>query len=203
MWRQCTLAVAVALGSMPGCGMAVRKLDQETLAAATTAHRSFSEPSHRVALAVFEAMRAELATAEFASNSEFSADPGLVKRDGSPVKEGELPAEYPGFWLEWKANDGRASRSMVTLKAAHFAGKTLDGRPVEVDVEGQGGETVVSTRVAKLGDRMFSIWLMEKVTNRLNHPANPPGSLEEAATFKAFFGGVESREALPTLHKRS
>jgi hypothetical protein len=202
MWRRCTIAVAVALGSMPGCGMAVRRADEETLAAATTVTRSFPESPHRVALAAFETMRAELASAEFAKDSEFAPTPRLVKKDGTKPKEGELPPNFPAFWLEWK-NKGQNVRELVSLRAAHFAGKAQDGRTVEVGVVTQSGETLMTVRFDKLGDRMFSQYLMDKVTNRLSHPAYPPGSLEEASAFKAFFGGVESREALPSIRKQA
>jgi hypothetical protein len=200
MLRRCAIAIAVALGSMPGCGMAVRRADEQTLAAATTVTRSFPESPHRVALAAFEMMRSELASADFAKDSEFSATPRLVKKDGTKPKEEELPPNFPAFWLEWK-NNGQNVRELVSLKAAHFAGKAHDGRPVEVGVTAAPGETLLTVRFDKLGDRMFSQHLADRVANRLAHPAYPPGSLEEAAAFKAFFGGVESREALPSLHK--
>jgi hypothetical protein len=202
MWRLCLLAVAVVLGSMQGCGMAVRRADEETLAAATTVSRSFAESPHRVALAAFETMRNELASADFAKDSEFSPTPRLVKKDGTKPKEGELPPNSPAFWLEWK-NNGQSFRELVSLKAAHFAGKASDGRPVEVGVIVQAGETLLTVRFDKLGDRMFSQHLADRVANRLAHPDYPPGSLEEAAAFKAFFGGVESREALPSLRKQA
>lgn len=201
MMRRSWLAAAFLLGSMPGCGMAVRRLDEETLATATTAVRSFSESPHRVALATFEMMRAELASAEFAKDSEFGRGPSLNRRDGSKLKEGELPPNFPAFWLEWKGQDGKPSRALLSLKAAHFEGKMADGRPVEVGIAAQAGETLLTIRIDKLGDRMFSQYLAEQVANRLNHPAYPPGSREEAAAFQAFFGGVESREALPSLRK--
>ncbi len=195
------LAVAVVFGSMPGCGMAVRKLDEESLAAATTAVRSFPEPAHRVALATFEAMRAELASAEIARDSEFSPRPVPTRRDGSKPKEGELPADFPAFWLEWKNKTGEPARALVSLKAAHFEGKSLDGRPIEVGVASRDGETTVSIRFDKLGDRLYSGFLFDRISNRLAHPTYVPGSVEEASAFKAFFGGVESREALPSLRK--
>ena len=186
------MMVVLTLGSMPGCGMAVRKLDAETLAAATTAVRSFPESPHRVALATFEMMRGEMASAEFAGNSEFAP---YRKRF-----EGNLPANFPAFRLEWTSGD-KPVRALVTLKAAHFAGKAKDGRPIEVNVEAQPGETLVTIHVDQLGDRMFSNFLFDQVAQRLAHPTYPPGSPEEAEAFQAFFGGVESRERLPSIRK--
>jgi len=201
MIRRGWLSFALIVGSMTGCGMAVRKADEETLAAATTAVRSLASPPHRVAFATFEVMRSEMSSAEFARDSEFSPDPGLLKRDGSPVKEGELPPTYPAFWLEWKNNKGEPARAMVSLKAASFKGIARDGRPVDVGIVAQGDETLLKIRFDKLGDRMFSQDLAEKVSQRLNHPTYLPGSLDEANALKAFFGGVASREALASLRK--
>ena len=203
MIRRGWLAVAVAfvLGPMiPGCGMAVRKLDEESLAAATTAVRGFEPPPHRVALATFEAMRAELASSDFAKNSEFSKIRPPVRKDGTPPKRGELPPDFPAFWLEWNGA-GKPVRELVGLRAAHFAGKANDGRPIEVNVTAKDGETLVTIRVDQLGDRMFCTYLFEQISGHLNHPSYPPGSVEEAAALQAFFGGVESREALPSLRR--
>ena len=201
MMCRCLIAVVFGIGLLPGCGRAVRKIDAESLEAFTTVSRTFSESSHRVALATFEAMRGELASADFAKDSEFF-HPNLTRPDGTKPKEGALPPNFPAFWLEWK-NDGKPTHALMTLGACHFEGKTRDGRPVEVGVIFQPEETLVTVRVDKLGDRAVSQMLLDKVADRLAHPANPPGSLEEAATFKAFFGGVESREALPSIRKSS
>jgi hypothetical protein len=192
MERRGLLMVLVALGTMPGCGMAVRKLDAESLTAATTAVRSFPESPHRVALATFEAIRGELASAEFAGNSEFAPFP--------KPREGDLPANFPAFRLEWSTG-GKPVRALVMLKSVRFEGKAKDGRPVEVGVAAQPGETLVTIHFDQLGDRMYSIYLFDQVARRLAHPTYPPGSAEEAAAFQAFFGGVESREALPSVRK--
>ncbi len=203
MIRRCLIAVAVvALGLMPGCGLGVRKKDEESLKAVVSVPRTFTEPSQRVALATFEAMRSELASADFASNSEFAPVPLRPKPDGSKPKESEvrLPPDAPAFWVEWK-NREKTMTDLVSLRACHYRGKTRDGRPVEVNVLSTPDGTLVTVLIDKLGDRMYSMALLDKVTERLAHPANPPGSPEEAATLKAFFGGVETREALPTIRK--
>ena len=205
MMRRCLIAVAVVvLGLMPGCGLGVRKKDEETFKAAVTVPRSFSEPSHRVALATFEAMRAELASAEFASDSEFSPVPLRPKPDGSKPKEGEvrLPPDAPAFWVEWK-NREKTVNDLVTLRTCHYRGKTRDNRPITVNVLYSPEGTLVTVLIDKLGDRLASNALLDKVADRLAHPASPPGSPEEAATLKAFFGGIESREALPTIRKNT
>ncbi len=193
------VVVLLALSPMAGCGMGVRKLDADALTAATTVPREFTAPPHRVALATFEAMRSELASAEFAGDSQFV--PGPARRDGSKPKPGDLPADFPAFWLEW-TSQGKPVRELLGLRAAHFKGRTADGRPVEVEVVAQGPKVAqVAIRVDQLGDRMLSNRLLEATADRLAHPAAPPGSPEAAATYQAFFGGVESREALPSLRK--
>ena len=193
MTRRGLISLALALALVPGCGMSVRKLDEESLAAATTVSRDFPEPPHRVALAAFEAMRAELASAEFVGDSEF------MPYRGKP-EELRLPGAL-AFDFEWKDKDGKTSRSPLVLQSLHFRGKTAEGRSVDVRVLRQDGRTLATVRVDELGDRMVSQWLLGQFADRLAHPANPPGSPEEAAAFQAFFGGVESREALPSLRK--
>jgi hypothetical protein len=198
--RQC-LIVVVVLGSMPGCGMAMRKIQREELIAIESVSRSFPEPSHRVALAAFEAMRAELASAEFAKDSEFFPAPKLKKKDGSEPREGQpLPPNYPGLWVEWKSK-GKAVTSLLSLGACHFKGETRAGQAVTVEVQAQADVTLVTVHIDNSGDKSASRALLDKVSERLAHPATSPGSTEESATFKAFFGGVESRDALPTLRK--
>jgi hypothetical protein len=193
MTRRGLISLAMASALLPGCGMSVRKLDEEALAAATTVSRVFPEPPHRVALAAFEAMRAELASAEFVGDSEF------MPYRGKP-KELQLPGGL-AFDFEWKDKDGKPSHAPLVLQSVHFRGKTAEGRSVDVRVIRQDGQTLATVRVDELGDRMFSQWLLDRFADRLAHPATLPGSPEEAAAFQAFFGGVESREALPSLRK--
>ncbi len=203
MIRWCPVAVAVvALGLMPGCGLGVRKLDRETMASMATVARNYPEPAHRVAVAALVAMRAELASADFARDSEFLAAPLKRKPDGSTPGEGEarLPPDGPAFWVEW-TNKGQTFHELMTLRACHFRGKTRDGRPVEVAVLVQPEGTTVTVLVDKLGDRTASRALLDRIADRLAHPAFTPGTPEEAAMLKAFFGGVESREALPFLRQ--
>jgi hypothetical protein len=200
--RRCLIAVVVILGSTPGCGMAMRKMQREEMIAIESVSRSFREPSHRVALAAFEAMRSELASAEFAKDSEFFPGPKVKKPDGTELREGELlPANFPGLWVEWKSK-GKPVTSLLTLGACHFMGKTREGHAVVVDILQQPDGTLVTAHIDNAADKSASKALLEKVADRLAHPASPPGSLEEAATLKAFFGGVESREALPSIRKK-
>ncbi len=204
MLRRCLIAVAVVVvGVMPGCGLGVRKKDEESFKAAVTVPRNFPEPPHRVAVAAFEVMRAELASAEFAGDSEFSPAPLRPKPDGSKPTEAEvrLPPGAPVFWVEWK-NREKTVTDLVALRACHYKGQTRDRRPVTVDVLNTPEGSLVTVLIDKLGDRMASNALLDRIADPLAHAASPPGSPEEAVTLKAFFGGVESREALPTIRKK-
>ncbi len=119
------LLVLVALGSMPGCGMGVRKLDAEALAAATTAVRSFPESPHRVALAAFETLRAELASAEFAKNSEFSPRPGLhPSRGKGSCPRTSRPSGSNGRMTASPSAPGLPSRPLNSRGRPKMAGRS-------------------------------------------------------------------------------
>jgi hypothetical protein len=118
-------------------------------------------------------------------------------QDGQP-----LPPSFPAFWVEFQSSGQKVSR-LLTLGACHFTGKTRQGQPVTVEVRFQPGDgTTVTVHIDDDGNRWASKALLDKVGDLLAHPTIPPGSLEEAAALKAFFGGVESRESLPSLQKR-
>ena len=204
MSRRCLMAVLVVAACLPGCGLGLRKMAGGPRTGAWTESTTYKEPPHRVALATLEAMRAELASADFATgrDSEFAVARDLMKpgmkipRPGDPV-----PPDYPAFWVDWTAkDDGHKERNLVVLVQAHFEGQTRDGRPVQVHVKCDL-ETVVTVQVGRHGDPKVGRLLGERISERLAHPLHPPGSPEEAETLRAFFGGVESREAIPSLRK--
>lgn len=196
------LIVVLGLGLLGGCGMEVRRAQREEMIALESVHRTFNEPSHRVALATFEAMRNELASAEFSKDSEFRPGPkprnpkAPLFADGKP-----LPPNFPAFWVEYQSS-GKKISNLLTLGACHFVGKTRQGRNVTVELNFQPPEGTIVTVHIDGDDRSASKALLDQVNDRLANPASPPGSLEEAATLKAFFGGVASRESLPTLHPK-
>ena len=204
MSRRCLLAVLVAVGCLPGCGLGLRKIAGEPRIGDWTESTSHKEPPHRVALATLEAMRAELASADFAKgqDSEFAVARDLMRPGKKIPRPGEsVPPDYPAFWVDWTAKgDGHQERNLVVLIQAHFEGKTRDGRPVQISVR-RDVETVVTVKVGKHGDPKLGRFLGERISERLAHPLHPPGSAEEAEAFRAFFGGVESREAIPSLRK--
>jgi hypothetical protein len=183
--------------------MQMRKVQREELIALESVSRTYQEPSHRVALATFEAMRSELASAEFAKDSEFLPGPKPRNPNAPLFSDGKpLPPNFPAFWVEYQSSGQKISK-LLTLGACHFAGKTRYGKPVTVEVRFQPPEGTTVTVHIDGDDRSASKVLLQVVEERLAHPANPPGSLEEAATLKAFFGGVDSREALPSLRTPS
>jgi Protein of unknown function (DUF3568) len=204
MSRRSLLAVLVAVACSPGCGLAMRKMAGGPLLGAWTESTTHQEPPHRVALATLEAMRAELASADFAEgqDSQFSVASELMKPGMKIPKPGEpLPPDYPAFWVDWKAkDDGHKERNLVILLQAHFEGRTRDGRPVQVNIL-RDQLTIVTIRIGKHGDAKVGKALASRIDERLAHPLHPPGSPEEGATLRAFFGGVESREAIPSLRK--
>jgi hypothetical protein len=198
-----TLIVVVALGAISGCGLQMRKIQREEMIAIESVTRSFPQAPHRVALATFEAMRAELASSEFAKNSEFYPGPKPKNPNAPLFKDGQpLPPNFPAFWVEFESSGQKVSK-LLTLGACHFVGKTKQGRAVTVELQNQPDGTTVTVHIDKDDIRTASKQFLEQVADRLAHPVYPPGSVEEAAMLKAFFGGVESRNALPTLRKPS
>jgi hypothetical protein len=198
MTRRGWIGSTLSLGALTGCGLGLRRVDSDTNMVVMARSRDFPAPAQRVAVAVFEAMRSDLASAEFAADSQFRPAPMPLKPDGSKPSESEvrLPPDSPAFWFEWQAQ-GKPTRQLVTLAACHFRGKSRGGRPVKVDVE--AGPNLDSTTVVVRHDRLnepsIGPALLDRIGERLAEPSNPPGSAEEAATFQAFFAGVEARPA--------
>jgi hypothetical protein len=191
--------VVLSLGLLTGCGMQMRKIQREEMVALESVNRIYPQPSHRVALAAFEAMRSELTIAEFSKDSEFRPGPKPKNPKAPLFKDGQpLPPNFPAFWVEFQSSGQKVSR-LLTLDACHFVGRTKQGQPVTVEVKFQPPDGTLVTVHIDQDDKSASKALLQQLEERLAHPANPPGSLEEVATFKAFFGGVESREALPSL----
>ena len=203
MLRRSLLAVAVAL--MPGCGLAMKTMAERPHLFVWSESRTHPEPTHRVALATLEAMRAELASADFARDdgSQFAVASGLMQPGMKIPKPGEaVPPDYPAFWLDWTAsNNGHRERQLVQLQLARFEGVTRDGRRVQVGVRKEPESTQVMIQVDKHGDAKLGKALLDRIDDRLAHPLHPPGSSEEGETLRAFFGGVDSREAIPSLRK--
>ncbi len=193
--------VVLSLGSLAGCGMEMRKIQREEMIALESVSQTFPGPSHRVALATFEAMRADLASAEFAKDSEFLPGPKPKNPNAPLFVDGKpLPPNFPAFWVEFQSSGQKISR-LLTLGGCHFVGKNKAGQAVTVEIRFQPPDgTTVTVHIDK-DDRSASKVLLQTVGEHLEHPSYPPGSLEEAAALKSFFGGVESRESLPSLHK--
>ncbi len=205
-------ALAMAPVALPGCGLGVRRqLDSEPILIPGVNTRSYPAAPHRVALATLEAMRAELASADFAKGKDNAfgsaqADlkahtppgqkPPALPRVGEPI-----PVDWPYFWVEWNVkNSAKKERQLVLLSSCQFEGKARNGDPVRASVKNENGQSVVTMQVGKMADQAAVRVLLEKIEDRLAHPLRPAGTVEEADTFVAFFSGVDSRESIPTLH---
>ena len=199
LWRVVGLAVVSAM--LSGCGMQMRRLQEQEMVMMESVSRSYPAPSHRVAVATFEAMRRELASSDFSSDSEFLPGPKPKNPNAPRFTEGKpLPPNFPAFWVDYQAGGQRVSQ-LLMLGACHFKGKTRQGRDVTVDIRFTPGDGTVVTVHIDGDDRSASKSFLATVEDRLNNPSNPPGSLEEAAMLKAFFGGVQSRESIPSLRQ--
>ena len=204
MNRTRSLMAILGLSILTGCGLAMRKMEGEPLWQVGTATRTFIEPSHRVAIAALEAMRAELASADLAADRDLAFSPAdeLCKADGSYPVEGELglPPNHPAFWMDLPDRPGLPPRRIpARLLSTYLVGRARDGRPVEVAVRFAGAETLVTAHVGRAGDSELSKALFDRIADRLAHPAYPVGSRDEAEAFRAFFAGSATRERLPSL----
>jgi hypothetical protein len=199
MFRRCTLAVAgLALGLLVGCGPVIRtswKIDAARVKAewALMPNRldyTVYQPSHRVALATFETLKAELAEVKI-RNVELTVDKNYDTSEGKPpvMGEFEIPKDHPAFWFEGLP-DTKAPTLVNCWKVA-FSGKTKEGQKVEAQVRleivGSDRRTVVSVQVGSRGDATGSKNLIDRISERIQNPSTRPGSPEESAALKAAF----------------
>ena len=199
MFRRCLLAVAgLALGLVAGCGPVFRSA-QKIEAALVKAEWAMMpnrldytvyQPSHRVALATSEVLKAELAevkirNVELTQDKHFDTPEGKTPEPDSVV----IPDGYPAFWLEGLPIS--KSPILVNCRLVEFAGKTKDGQKVHASVRleivGSDQRTVVSVQVGGRGDARGSKSLIEKISERVRNPSTRPGSPEERAALKAAF----------------
>lgn len=100
-----------------------------------------------------------------------------------------IPDNYSACWLEGLPNV--ASPALVNFRLVEFAGKTKDGKKVEVavrlEIVGSDQRTVVSVQVGGHGDPSGSKGLIEKIAERIQNRSTRPGSPEERAALKAAF----------------
>ena len=152
---------------------------------------SYQIPSHRVAFAAYEEMKADLATIEI-GDIEVSKDTHYYAK-GTPVPkidETKIPKDYPGFWYDLADHDNGTVPTIVNLRQMDFSGKTLSGRGVQVwiNMHESGMETMLSIQVGTRGNEKVSKDFLDKISQRLTTPTYKPGSPEERVAFLAFFG---------------
>ena len=206
MFRRCLLAVAgLALGLVAGCGPIFRtawKVERAMgkVEAAWMPNRldyTVYQPSHRVALATSEALKAELAevkirNVELTQDKNFDTPEGKTPVPGSVV----IPDGYSACWLEELPTS--KGPILVNCRLVAFAGKTKDGQRVDalvrLEIIGSDQRTVVSVQVGGRGDARGSKDLIDKISERVQNPSTRPGSPEERAALKAAFDpGAEGR----------
>jgi hypothetical protein len=199
MDRRCLLALAgLALGPVAGCGPVFRskwKIERavarvESALMPNRLDYTVYQPSHRVALATSETLKAELAEVKIRNvvltqDKHFDTPEGKAPAPGS-VK---IPDDYPACWLEGlPISQGPI---LVNCRIVEFAGKTKDGQRVDAEVRleivGSDVRTVVSVQVGGRGDSSRSKDLIDKISDRVQSPSTRPGSPEERAALKAAF----------------
>ncbi len=200
MFRRCLLAVAglaLALGPAEGCGpvlrtaMKVERVMQRAELAWMPNRLDYTvyQPSHRVALATSEVLKAELAEAKIV-DEELTEDKHFDTPEGKTPEPGDvkIPDDYPAFWLDGLV-DNRPM--IVNCRLVSFAGKTKDGQKVDalvrLEIIGSDRRTVVSVQVGSHGDPKPTKVLIDKISDRVQNPSTRPGSPEERAALKAAF----------------
>jgi hypothetical protein len=199
MYRRCLPALAgLALGLVAGCGPVVRtaqriesaRVKLEWAMLPNRLDYTVYQPSHRVALATSEALKAELAEVkirkiELTQDRHFDTPEGKTPVPGS-VK---IPDDSSVCWLEGLPNS--ASPILVNCHLVTFAGKTKDGQRVDaavrLEIVGSDQRTVVSVQVGGHGDARGSKALIDKISERVQNPSTRPGSPEERTALKAAF----------------
>ena len=199
MFRRCLLAVAgLALGLVAGCGPVFRtawKVERAMgkVEAALMPNRldyTVYQPSHRVALATSEVLKAELAEVKI-RNVELTQDKHFDTPEGKTPVPGSvsIPDGYAACWLDGlPISEGPI---LVNCRQVAFAGKTKDGQKVDavvrLEIIGSDQRTVVSVQVGGHGDARGSKDLIDKISERVQNPSTRPGSPEERAALKAAF----------------
>jgi hypothetical protein len=189
MMRRCVIAIAVAaIVSAVGCGRMLLVQYGEPVWLLHRVNRTFPQPSHRVALATYEVLKAEL-TKVGTVEEEMSQDNQFDGPDGKTPAPGEIqiPDNVPAFWM----NGLGSSPMIVNLRSLELAGRDHQGRLVQVVVrigmETPEPDSVVSIQIGDKGDAKASEALLDKIAERLAHPTHKPGSAEERQALQTLF----------------
>jgi len=145
---------------------------------------AFPKPTHRVAVAVEAAMRAELASVTRFGNLSFSQDMRFMTGAGKfpTVGEATIPEDDPAFW---NGIGGATRPTLMRLQGMDIEGITRDGRSVKATIKPDpfGDGSVVEFD----GDSEIARALSGKIADRLAHPAHRHESPEDRAALTAFF----------------
>jgi hypothetical protein len=147
---------------------------------------AFPRPTHRLAVAVDAAMRAELTSVAGPANSSFSQDMRFMTAKGTfpTVGQVELKEDDPAFWIGL----GGSTPRLMRLQATEFSATTRDGRSIKATIKGDpfGEGSVVDFH----GDAEIARVLSGKIADRLARPAHKHESPEDRAALQAFFGST-------------
>ena len=189
MMRRCVIVTAVAaIVSVVGCGRMMLVQYGEPVWLLHRVNRTFDQPSHRVALATYEVLKAELTSVGMV-DEELTQDDRFDKPDGKTPAPGEIqiPDDAPAFWMKGLST----GPIIVNLRSFELAGKDRLGRVVQVVVriglETPEPDSVVSIQVGERGDDRASNALIDKIAERLAHPTYKLGSAEERQALQALF----------------
>ena len=135
------------------------------------------QPSHRVALATSEVLKAELAevkirSVELTQDKHFDTPEGKTPEPGSVA----IPDDSSACWLEGLPIS--KGPILVNCHLVAFAGKTKDGQKVDaavrLEIVGSDQRTVVSVQVGGHGDARGSKDLIDKISERVQNPRPAP-----------------------------
>jgi hypothetical protein len=165
---------------------------------------AFRRPTHRLAVAVEGAMRAELASVTWSTDMGFVGDFSIpiVNDPLSKVVEAKIPEDdsaflgHPGNPPPGLLPPGSSlSPTLMTLDRMELEGKARGGRTVKATITGDrfGEGSVVDFH----GDAEAARVLSGPIADRLAHPAHKPGSPEDRAALTAFFGPKPARTKGP------
>ena len=192
MIRRCLLAVAgLSMALAAGCGSMMLASQGVPIWLRHRLDWTVYQPSHRVALATFEVLKAELAEVKIV-DEELTRDDHFNSPDGKTPKPGEvkIPDDYPAFWLD-EFLPGLPM--IVNCRYVVIEGKTKDGKRVDVvvrlEIVSSDQRTVVSVQVGHKGeDDKITKKLIDKISERVHQPTLKPDSPEEHAALVAALG---------------
>jgi hypothetical protein len=172
MIRRCVLVLAlVGLTGSIGCGLIRSELQKTEAHRPGAVTRSFEQWSSEVAMTAMELSGVEFTMTE-GKDFDFRIGVRAHAFGATPGTKVDMSNDYP-------INDGD-----LYLESAGFWGKTADGRPVTVWVQGhdEGKKADLTVLIGRHGDPELSRSYLDRIAERLAHP--PARTPEEAAERK-------------------